>query len=479
MLVFSRYFVLLLVILGAAATSASNPLETPSRLRSTPCRGAPLEAKCFWATVPEDRADPDSRTIDLWVVIVPARSGASAEPVLFFPGGPGQATKALMGSSLRSYREALARRDAVYIGQRGTDYPNPLHCRSLSTEATRFFGRLFDAREIGRCYRETVQHSDPNLYGTPQYVEDLADVLDLLNYRRVVLWGGSGGTRTALAFLRAQPDRVVAAALLGVSPLDFAMPLPFAGFVDRAWQRVVDECGAQSSCREAYPNLDASLDRVRRRLEEQSVPVEFQDLAGSSVTAEMSLADFAYALRGMLYGSRTIARLPGLVTRAARTGDLSTFALLHFSRSRSLFGGAVALGVHLSVYCSEDVPWIEPALVDGAVRGTLLGRYLVDEYSAACGEWPVEPVAAAWREPVASDVPVLLVSGYFDPSTPDLAAESVMKRLSNSRHVVVRSAGHDAGFGCLAPSVDRFLAEGSHENLDTECALEPRRFLTP
>ena len=252
---------LLLNCAGESAPAASPPSEAV--LRSVDCEEAPAEAQCYWATVPEDRADPESRTIDLWVVVVPARSGTSAEPILFFPGGPGQATTDLIGLG-QLYDGALSGRDAVYIGQRGTGRSNPLHCRGASIdEASQYFGGLFDRELVAECHRDALSHSDPSLYNTPRYIEDIADVLDALEYQQVVLWGGSGGTRTALAFLRSQPQRVVAAALLGVTPVDLTMPLPFAGFVDRAWQRVVDECAAQPECRSAYPDLNAELAKIK------------------------------------------------------------------------------------------------------------------------------------------------------------------------------------------------------------------------
>ena len=216
---------------------------------------------------------------------------------------------------------------------------------------------------------------------------------------------------------------------------------------------------------------------IRARLEEGPVPTEIRDRRGRSVEVEVTAGDVAYAVRGLLYNQAGVRRLPRMITEAARSGDLTELAQSHYGRSLALRGGTVlSLGVHLSTYCSEDIPRIRPDEVDRRVEGTLVGRYLVDQYSGACEAWPVEPAPAEWFEPVRSDSPVLLVSGWYDPSTPDVAAEQVRRGLSNSRHIVVRDAGHDAGFGCAAPAMVDFLKSASLEGFHDPCGDRPIRF---
>ena len=46
--------------------------------------------RCGYLVVPEDRARPDDRTIQLFVAIIPAQSGNSApDPVVYMGSGPG------------------------------------------------------------------------------------------------------------------------------------------------------------------------------------------------------------------------------------------------------------------------------------------------------------------------------------------------------------------------------------------------------
>ncbi|MGI9628208.1 MAG: alpha/beta hydrolase, partial [Longimicrobiales bacterium] len=107
---------------------------------------------------------------------------------------------------------------------------------------------------------------------------------------------------------------------------------------------------------------------------------------------------------------------------------------------------------------------------------TIVGRYLIDQYGDACRSWPVEPVPNDWYDTFQSQIPVLFLSGFYDPSTPAEAAESVRVSFPNSAHIVVRNAGHGAGFGCAREVVEDFLVMPSVDDVHDPCPDEPIRF---
>jgi pimeloyl-ACP methyl ester carboxylesterase len=81
-----------------------------------------------------------------------------------------------------------------------------------------------------------------------------------------------------------------------------------------------------------------------------------------------------------------------------------------------------------------------------------------------------------FKTPVVSDIPVLLLSGEYDPITPPAYAERVMAEgLSNGLHVVGRGQGHGlVGIGCVPRLLRAFLEEPAPGELDASClALEP------
>lgn len=466
--------VVVLFTIGCAAPSAGQ-----GAIDLVPCADRFGEsAMCGWHTVAEDRANPSGRQLDIRVVVLPARSASPHEPLLLFPGGPGQATTALIPLA-SSYSQVRETRDVIFIGQRGTGESNALPCdKAIDENPELAFGVLFDPEVIRACHRDALEHADPSFYTTEEYVADIASVLDAMDHDRVVLWGGSGGTRTALAFIREHEERVVAAALDGVVPIDMGMPGPFARFSQRAWDRVVADCEAQADCARAYPDLDEDLRTIFERLERGPATATIEAQSGERVEVEYGAGDFAYTLRGILYNANQTARLPWQVNRAAMTGDLSPFAQALYSRSAAI-RGVLALGVHLSIYCAEDVPRMDVAAAQAEAEGTYMGTYLLEQYGAACGAWPVTPKPDTWYGDVVSDVPVLLLSGRYDPSTPDEAAEQVAATLSGSVHLVVQDVGHGAGFNCARVAVERFLASGSLDGFEDPCSGNPVRFEVP
>ena len=90
--------------------------------------------------------------------------------------------------------------------------------------------------------------------------------------------------------------------------------------------------------------------------------------------------------------------------------------------------------MYFSVICAEDADVdVAEANLDG-VR-PYFAEGIEDElgyYSDACDIWQVEQLPDTVDDPVISDLPVLLLSGQYDPITPpafaDVAAASLTKR---------------------------------------------------
>jgi hypothetical protein len=129
--------------------------------------------------------------------------------------------------------------------------------------------------------------------------------------------------------------------------------------------------------------------------------------------------------------------------------------------------------VYLSVTCAEDIPFINQEEAAKLNAGNPFGNYRVFQQTRACSMWPQGKIPPDFREPVSSNVPVLLFSGNMDPVTPPQRGEEVALYLPNSRHVIIPQAGH--GFDGLAEPecVDRIIMEfmetGEAKDLDVGC----------
>jgi pimeloyl-ACP methyl ester carboxylesterase len=131
----------------------------------------------------------------------------------------------------------------------------------------------------------------------------------------------------------------------------------------------------------------------------------------------------------------------------------------------------IALGMHNSVICSEDVPRFDTVSVDrGAVAATYLGTAFLDALPQICKKWPRGLVDPEFSQPLVSDVPTLLLSGSLDPVTPPADANRVAKNLKNSRHLVFEGAGHgQTGIACMDRVLAEFYANVDPKALNTTC----------
>jgi pimeloyl-ACP methyl ester carboxylesterase len=187
----------------------------------------------------------------------------------------------------------------------------------------------------------------------------------------------------------------------------------------------------------------------------------------------MSRAVFAERLRLMLYNLRSASRVPFVLHRAAR-GDWVPFAR---ATSPTLTGTAAtfAMGMYLTITCSESVAAIsEDDIVRGS-RGSFVGEDRTRVHVRACREWPRGPIPPEFYAPVVSRAPVLMLSGQLDAATPAHWGGAAARSLPNSRQILIRNAAHWYFDDCLRDLAADFVAKGSARDLDTSCVETLRR----
>jgi pimeloyl-ACP methyl ester carboxylesterase len=254
----------------------------------------------------------------------------------------------------------------------------------------------------------------------------------------------------------------------GVLPFDVNGPLSYARSLDGSIDRMLAHCHETPECRQAAPNVSADFAAILKRLDQSPAASRVRPLVGDPVPVKMTRGDFLYAVRGMLYNPGAADDLPPMITAAATTGDLSAFAQRYWSRAVSM-NRSIAYGMHLSVLCPEDVNTITDAQVATVTKTTRIGSYIVDEYRTACRLWPKANVASDFRTPVTARVPVLLVSGKYDPVTPPELADRVARSLPLARHIIAPTSGHGSAAGCPREAVLYLLRTGSFDGMPDGC----------
>lgn len=466
-----------LLALPAAAQTRTLTLQ--------PCSvsGYPADARCGTLQVPENRDQPGGRQLALHVVVLPARTAAPArEALAFFGGGPGQAATDFVGGheSFGAIRES---RDLLFVDQRGTGRSSPLECsfRDPANLQT-YLDHFIPPERAAQCRDSLGRTADLSRYGYPQLAHDTEAVRVALGYERLDLWGGSYGTRAAMMYMRMYPQRVRSAVLQGLVPPPFLQPADYAPDMEAALNGLLARCRADVACNAAFPGAAAEVRAVAARLEAQPAMAEVLDLpTRRRVRLTLGRGTFVETLRRMMYNPTGANRIPYVVHQAF-TGDYGPILREVLADRRMMEQSS--WGLYLSIICSEDMPFIDPAAVARQNGATLLGDYRYTQQAAACRGWPRYTPPPGYHEPLRSDAPVLLLSGELDPVTPPRWGELAAATLPNALHVVVPGGAH--GYGgmpgaeCVEALVVRFVVQSSAQGLDTSCVQRIRRppFLT-
>ncbi|MFQ3645363.1 MAG: alpha/beta hydrolase [Anaerolineae bacterium] len=104
-------------------------------------------------------------------------------------------------------------------------------------------------------------------------------------------------------------------------------------------------------------------------------------------------------------------------------------------------------GFFNSVTCFEEMPFNSLRVAERlaadfprSLANALL--YDVERQFASCNIWDIEAGPALENEPVVSDIPVLVMSGEYDPITPPAWGQAAADFLPNSTHFVFPGMGH-------------------------------------
>ncbi len=466
-------------LLSLASCSRGGGASASSRkVALTPCRleGVTKQTLCGTYEVWEDRAARQGRKIPLRIVLVPALAPSpSPEPLVLLAGGPGQAATELVGQVVPVFDRIQRNRDILFVDQRGTGASGPLECDQVSEDAP--LAQQFDDTFREEVLRDCLARydADPRLYTTPIAMDDLDEVREALGYQKLNLWGVSYGTRAALVYMRQHPERVRTAVLDGVAPLSLRLPLYMARDAQRALDLVFTHCEQDAACAQAYPELRTRFAALLAQLRQQPARVRVEHpLTGKSEDISISFGSFTSTLRGLLYSPEVTALMPLVLDRVMQ-GDWRPFVALGYSLNGG-FSRTMTLGMYASVVCAEDAPFISEEDIVREAKGTWASEDLTRNLLRMCAVWPRGQVPAGYREPVRSEVPVLLLSGELDPVTPPSWAEDAKQTLPNSLHLTVPGVGHGAWtVGCVRSLMADFVARGSVQGLEPRCGKDFQR----
>jgi pimeloyl-ACP methyl ester carboxylesterase len=425
-------------------------------------------------TAPAPAAGPAS--FSLPVVYIPRLFGAwGLPPTLYIAGGPGGSSwlgDADIGHWFDWVRHNDWRSDLVLYDQRGVGLSEPaLDCPEIRAVTRELLPLPLPTAEAYRRMRDATRTCHDRLRGQGIDLERLttranaADATDLMRAMGLQQWNVyavSYGTRVAFEMLRMVPGAVRAAVLDSPYPPEINAELSDAWLLQRALDLFTRICELADDCAESPEALREVLNRALERVDREGIRLSVRDPdTGEDLAVFYDRDDFAWLLFEALYQWNLIPGLPASV-RAVAEGRLdSDMRELIQDSVAAMLDPSISDAVAASVDCHDGGP------VDARDFLRELARYpdvapikQLDWQYHACRFWASGDAGDAFRSPVRSDVPTLLLAGEFDPVTPPEWAETAARDLARGQLLVFPAVGHGVldSHVCAAELIGNFLA---------------------
>jgi pimeloyl-ACP methyl ester carboxylesterase len=441
-------------------------------------------AECGEILVKENPDDPQSKTLLLNILRLPAISPVpEKDPLFLIQGGPGGSSVEMATQLHWVFWDVRKNRDLIFVDQRGTGKSNPLVCESLSSEQL----RLPESEQqdlLETIYKNCAEkyQSIAAYYTTPYAVRDLDQVRSVLGYERVNLWGGSYGTRVALEYARQYPNRLRSMVLDGVAPVAISLPNYFAQDALAAFEKVDAHCATDDFCNRHYYPVMSKAKAVVERLQsaenlQRPLQINYQHPRyGQPAELRLTAKQFSLLIFSALYSRELSALLPQMIYEAEK-GNYQLLASLDFLAGENMQKMNISDAMRYSVICNEDREYVKQNAL--STSNQFLALDFVNEIEKICRGWGKARLADNYWQPVKSDVPSLLLSGGFDPVTPQGWAEETAKHLSNAGVITATGGHHGVSYqGCIPQVIAQFIERASMDSINTAC-IEKIQPLSP
>jgi len=421
--------------------------------------------KCGFVTVPENSNKPDGKQIQVHYVVLPAVKNVNHEEALLaIAGGPGQSAIDNAAGFDAMLSKVRQQRDILLIDQRGTGRSNLLTCDEGAQSPLSFDDDNADTlAETQKCLAKI--DADVTQYGSLNAIKDFEAVRQHLGYKKLHIYGISYGTRMAQLYMRLYPTHLATVTLDGIVPMQQSV-LEIGASIDRGFDLLFKDCQETTACHVQFPELKAEFDQVAASLAKAPVMENVYDpVTGEKTMLTMTRGKFYGSIRMALYQANVRALVPHAIHQAAKHNFQPILGLY----SLTIDNAGMAMGMHASVVCGEDMHRITPAMREQA-QHSFMGKTMLEGLEATCEVWKVPAVDDSFSEPISSDIPTLLLSGEIDPATPPSWGELAMEKLTNAKHFVAPYATHGVAYqSCANNLIADLVRSGSVKDLDGEC----------
>ncbi len=407
--------------------------------------------------VPENRLNPDSRTLKLAYKVLKAKKTDSLKaPILLLAGGPGAPTLFME----EYWKNHLFRndRDIVLMDQRGTG-ASEANCidmgkaiLDIARQDLKPKDELSALDSIFNQCKEAVNQKGVDLagYTSQENAADFEDLRKDLGYEQWNLYGTSYGTRLGLTIMRDFPNSVRSSIFVGIFAPEYQLSGETIIDFEKSLFEVLRRCEQSEKCNNRYPNLKNRLLNILEKLKSEPLRLDYD-----SKPFALNRRDALLILHQSLYSRYSIAYIPEII-EAMENGELEP--IKNTLQRIEFIYNLVNWPMNNSVMAYEELPFIDSLKIINAQRKSELGFDITTfEGFNSLSNWHPFRAPVLENQPVISEIPTLMASGSLDPVTPISNSIEALKYLKNGYGVVFPDESHDMANPCFLQISEDFL----------------------
>ena len=413
--------------------------------------------------VPENRNAKRSRNIAIQFYRIRAKNPGNHAPIFVLPGGPGGFfvrdslkdlnTRPVGGRPVEAWVYSQ-KRDVILMNQRGARLPDRRYMAFRFMFAGTSLNEAFSNEKVMSSMNQQAKQQiarwqkagmDLSGYDIMNMVEDLNDVRSALDYPKIVLRGTSFGSQWSFAYMRKYPQFVDRAVLSGIEPLDYGYDSPDGiwNVLKRLESRIEKANDQDNSLELPDVKLTDAFKAVVNRLKKSPVDVEGQNPKTKfKKKIPLGVEDFRRYLRRGINARResapSLERLPKYVFEIYQ--ENYDYLAARTMQERIGFGGAslqtILIDNSLGISDARDQDLVNQSSFQWVGELNTI-------YKATRDVTPTPEIPDSFRT-LKTDIPILMVHGDLDLSTPIENALEGIKTLSNAHLITVIGGSHNA-----------------------------------
>jgi pimeloyl-ACP methyl ester carboxylesterase len=475
----------------------------------------PGDIECGLLEVPENREDPDSRFIELHFVKLNSRwgkedyddededsglpPGKRDDPVIYLTGGPGAKVNYYVGR-LKDHT-LLDHRDLYILEQRGIGFSGdfcPLYGgRKPETDDVATFAESLAAahtRKADCANKARAAGVDLTGYNTIENARDVKVLRRALGFEQWNVWGISYGSILGQAYVKEDPDGILAVAIDAIMPLeirDSELYWRIAHWYIRDLQKLQEICQNQPDCARRYPDIVGRLREAVKTVVDSPIEVEVGDVeifpSGKARFFQDIIALLPFVF---FYEQDNYPGLPGVIhawADAVEKRDETLFKAIAAAASSGGFGD-ISQGMYNAIFCMDGDSEAQARagkkdIIEYPVLGAAIGSAeSYDRDAALCRELGMLQRPAEEFEAVQTRLPALIIEGDMDPITPPPNARAILPGFENGTYVEFPYAGHgpSRSVECAGDLLNKFYDNpGAEPDLSCVDEMEEPKIWAP